>query len=74
MSPIASAINPEVYGELLAKVRPTVITTEAENDRMLGLVEQLMAKGDSLTPEEGELLRLLGKLIADFEEEFYHLD
>ena len=41
---------------------------------MLALVEQLMAKGNSLTPEEGELLRLLGKLIADFEEEFYHLD
>lgn len=41
---------------------------------MLTLVEQLMAKGDSLTPEEGELLRLLGKLIADFEEEFYHLE
>ena len=41
---------------------------------MLTLVEQLMTKGDSLTPEEGELLRLLGKLIADFEEEFYHLD
>ena len=41
---------------------------------MLALVEQLMAKGNSLTPEEGELLRLLGRLIADFEEEFYHLD
>lgn len=41
---------------------------------MLTLVEQLMSKGDSLTPEEGELLRLLGKLIADFEQEFYHLD
>ena len=41
---------------------------------MLAPVEQLMAKGNSLTPEEGELLRLLGKLIADFEEEFYHLD
>ena len=40
---------------------------------MLSLVEQLMAKGNDLTPEEGELLRLLGKLIADFEEEFYHL-
>lgn len=38
---------------------------------MLALVQQLMAKGDSLTPEEGELLKLLGKLIADFEEEFY---
>ncbi|MGH9903676.1 MAG: helix-turn-helix domain-containing protein, partial [Pyrinomonadaceae bacterium] len=53
---------------------PTVIKTEEENDRMLALVEQLMAKGDALTPEEGELLKLLGKLIADFEEEFYQPD
>lgn len=74
MSPAGSTSNAQKYGKLLAKVRPTVIRTEAENDRMLTVVEQLMAKGDSLTPEEGELLRLLGKLIADFEEEFYHLE
>lgn len=74
MSTVASAINPQKYGKLLARVRPTVIRTEDENDRMLALVEQLMAKGDGLTPEEGELLSLLGKLIADFEKEFYHLD
>jgi HTH-type transcriptional regulator / antitoxin HigA len=72
MSTVVSAINPQKYGKLLAKVRPTVIRTEEENDRMLTLVKQLMAKGNGLTPEEGELLRLLGKLIADFEEEFYH--
>jgi HTH-type transcriptional regulator/antitoxin HigA len=48
--------------------------TEAENNRTLILVEQLMAKGDRLTPEEGELVKLLGRLIADFEEKFYHLE
>src|SRR5438128_7645619 len=74
MSTVVTAINPQKYGKLLDRVRPTVIRTEKENDRMLALVEQLMAKGNSLTPEEGELLRLLGKLIGDFEEEFYHLD
>jgi HTH-type transcriptional regulator/antitoxin HigA len=74
MSTDVSAINPQKYGKLLARVRPAVIRTEEENDRMLGLVEQLMAKGSSLTPEEGELLSLLGRLIADFEEEFYRLD
>lgn len=74
MSAVIPAINPQKYGKLLARVRPAVIRTEGENNRMLTLVEQLMAKGDSLTPEEGELLRLLGKLIADFEEEFYHLE
>ena len=74
MNGVVSAINPQKYGKLLAKVRPTVIRNEAENNRMLTLVEQLMAKGSSLTPEEGELLRLIGKLIADFEEDFYHLE
>jgi hypothetical protein len=73
MNPI-SVINPQKYGRLLARVRPTVIRTDEENDRMHTLVGQLMAKGDSLTPEEGELLRLLGKLIAGFEEEFYHIE
>jgi HTH-type transcriptional regulator / antitoxin HigA len=74
MSTVVPAVNAQKYGKLLARVRPAVISTEEENDRMLLLVEQLMAKGNSLTPEEGELLRLLGRLIADFEEEFYHLD
>lgn len=74
MSAVISAINPQKYGKLLARVRPTVIRTEEENNRILALVEQLMANGDNLTPEEGELLRLLGKLIADFEEEFYLLE
>jgi HTH-type transcriptional regulator / antitoxin HigA len=74
MSTAVSIINPQKYGKLLAKVRPTVIRTEEENNRLLGLFQQLMAKGKSLTPEEGELLRLLGKLIADFEEKSYRLD
>lgn len=74
MSALESEINLQKYGKLLAKVRPTVIRTEVENNRMLALVEQLMAKGDGLTPEEGELVKLLGKLIADFEEKFYHLE
>jgi HTH-type transcriptional regulator/antitoxin HigA len=73
MSTLVSEINLQKYGKLLAKVRPTIIRTEAENNRMLILVEQLMAKGDRLTPEEGELVKLLGRLIADFEEKFYHL-
>lgn len=74
MSSVVSPINPQKYGRLLARVRPTVIGSEEENDRVLTLVERLMAKGEDLTPEEGELLRLLGRLIADFEEKFYHVD
>lgn len=74
MISVVSEFNPQQYGKLLAKVRPRVIRTAEENDRVLTLVEQLMAKGKSLTLEEGELLKLLGQLIADFEEEFYHLE
>ncbi len=74
MSSVVSPINQQKYGKLLARVRPTVIGSEEENDRVLALVERLMSKGENLTPEEGELLKLLGKLVADFEEKFYHLE
>ena len=74
MNVAISTINPQKYGKLLARVRPTLIRTVEENERMLILVKQFMAKGDQLTPEEGELLKLVGRLIADFEEKFYHLN
>lgn len=64
-------INPQRYSKLVAKARPMVIKTEEENNRALALVEQLMKKGDKLSAEEGELLELLGSLIADFEETRY---
>jgi HTH-type transcriptional regulator/antitoxin HigA len=67
-----SVIDPQKYGQLLARVRPTVIRTEDENERMLALVAELLKKGN-LIPEEEELLSLVGRLIADFEEKFYHL-
>lgn len=58
------------YGSLLAEVQPTVITTEAENDRALQMAERLMFKQDR-TPDENKLLDLLVLLIERFEEEFY---
>ncbi len=70
----APTINQQKYGRLLAKFRPTLIRTEEQNERMLILVKQLTAKGDLLTPEEGELLNLVGKLIGDFEERVYQLN
>lgn len=71
MSVTQSKIDPLRYSRLVAKARPAVIKTEEENNRMLALVERLMAKGESLTAEEGELLELLSSLIADFEEKTY---
>ena len=68
---VAEKLNPNEYGKLLSKTLPTVIKTEAENDRAISIVEELLAKGDKLSFEETALLELLGKLTADFEAKFY---
>ncbi len=39
---------------------------------MLAIVEKLMEKGENLSPEEEKLLKLLAKLIEDFEERYYN--
>ena len=68
---VAEKLNPNKYGRLLSKTLPTIIKTEAENERAISLVSELLAKGNKLSFEETALLELLGKLIADFEEKFY---
>ena len=67
----SSNINQRKYGELLLDTLPTVIKTEEENDRAISIIENLLAKGDKPSPEESVLLELIGKLINDFEEQFY---
>ena len=60
------------YGRLLARALPTVIKSEAENDRLLAIVESLLEKGeDRLSAEEDALLELLTGLIHDFESRAY---
>jgi HTH-type transcriptional regulator / antitoxin HigA len=59
------------YRELLAKTLPKVIKTEAENERYLEIVYQLMREGDDLSPEELSLLELLSILIEQYEEKTY---
>jgi HTH-type transcriptional regulator / antitoxin HigA len=56
----------------LTQKTPMTITTEAENERMLKVIEKLMDKGEGLSPEEERLLKLLARLVEDFEEEYYH--
>lgn len=51
---------------------PVIIETEAENERMLKVIEKLMEKGEGLSPEEEKLLKLLTRLVEDFEERYYH--
>lgn len=71
MSTVLIDLDTKSYGRLLAKALPAVVKSEAENDRMLAIVEGLMAKGDgNLTAEENALLELLVDLVHDFEERY----
>src|SRR5215213_572543 len=47
------------------------IYTIQENVRMLAIVEKLMKKGEDLSAEEEKLLKLLARLIEDFEQRYY---
>lgn len=64
-------IDPTRYKRLLSQTMPVIIETEAENERMLKVIEKLMDKGEDLSPEEEKLLKLLTRLVEDFEERFY---
>ena len=74
MSTTTIDLDTKRYGRLLAKALPTVIKSEDDNNRMLAIIEDLMAKGeDGLTAEEDALLELLVDLVHDFEEKHYPL-
>jgi HTH-type transcriptional regulator / antitoxin HigA len=63
------------YAELLTAALPKPIETEAENERALEIVNRLMSKGEKkLTSGERWLLRILMRLIEDFEEKAYPID
>jgi HTH-type transcriptional regulator/antitoxin HigA len=72
MSRALRKIDPTRYKRLLSQAMPVLIETEEENERMLAVVEKLMGKGEDLTPEEEKLLKLLARLIEDFEQRYYH--
>jgi HTH-type transcriptional regulator/antitoxin HigA len=62
--------NPQKYQELLLNYQPKIIRTEAENEKALAIVEELMHRSDR-SPEEDELYELLITLIEKFEQEYY---
>jgi HTH-type transcriptional regulator / antitoxin HigA len=68
-------INREDYFKLLQETQlvPKVIETETEYEQNLAVAEKLIAKKKNRSPEETTLLRLLVKLIEDYEETNYHL-
>ena len=70
----AVLVNEKRYGELLAGALPRVIETEEESERLTVLVERLLAKGKKRSPEESELMKLVVKLIEDFEQRNYQLN
>jgi HTH-type transcriptional regulator / antitoxin HigA len=55
------------YGELLKEIRPRIIETPEEHERLLSVAESLMEKGDALSDEEREALGLVVLLIDSFE-------
>ena len=71
MSVTEKTFNAAQYRNLLSQAMPVVIETEEDNERMLAFAEKLMKKGENLSAEEEMLLRLLSKLIQEFEERHY---
>lgn len=61
------------YAQLLSTVKPKVIETEAENEFYLAEVSKLMQIGETLSPAQERLLRLLVSLIENFEDQHYQL-
>jgi len=60
------------YGSLLLEFRPRAIETEAENERALAMVAELMRR-PRLSAAEKTLLKLLAILIEHFEQTQYSL-
>jgi HTH-type transcriptional regulator / antitoxin HigA len=69
-------INRSNYINLLNEVQivPKVIETEVEYDLFLVVVEGLLSKRQSRTPEETALFMLLVKLVEDYEQENHSID
>ena len=65
----AVKFNKAKYRKLVASALPAVVETEAENERLLAIIEPMMSR--ELTPEEEKLFDLLVKLVEDFEERYY---
>lgn len=69
---VNATIDVKKYARLLTRALPSVIESEEDNERLLAEVERLMDKGEeNLSPEESKLLKLMVRLIEDFEERAY---
>jgi HTH-type transcriptional regulator / antitoxin HigA len=68
----ATAVQSE-YASLLTSTLPSVIRSEAENERYIAMLEELDCKGNRLSAAERRMAELLTLLIEDFEEKHYAL-
>src|SRR5437588_3561419 len=69
----ASAVRTE-YASLLSNTLPSVIRSEAENERQAAMLEELDRKGNRMSTAERRMAELLTLLIEDFEENHYALN
>jgi HTH-type transcriptional regulator / antitoxin HigA len=68
----ASAVRSE-YVSLLTSTVPSVIRSEAENERYIAKLAELDRKGNPMSAAERRMAELLTLLIEDFEEKHYAL-
>jgi HTH-type transcriptional regulator / antitoxin HigA len=61
------------YATLLSNTLPSVIHSEAENERSIAALEALDGRGDRMTAAERRMADLLTLLIEDFEQKHYAL-
>lgn len=61
------------YASLLLNSLPSVIRSEAENERHIAMLEELDRKGSRMSAAERRMAELLTLLMEDFEEKHYAL-
>jgi HTH-type transcriptional regulator/antitoxin HigA len=66
--------NQQLYGQLLSETLPATIESEADRQRVLPIINNLIRKGDALSPEETRLLRLLASLVAGYEAKTFPIE
>lgn len=71
---MTAKFSPKRYVDLLATALPQIIETEEDHQRMLAVVEPMMAREDDLSPEEVKLFDLLVRLIQDYEDRVYPIE
>ncbi|MEZ5346317.1 MAG: hypothetical protein R2681_12270 [Pyrinomonadaceae bacterium] len=71
---MTAIVDKNIYGKLLMKTLPVIITNDTELEEMTGQLHDLVSKGireNGLSPEEDKLVQLLSRLVEDYEEKHY---